>query len=151
MVKIMDWAPSVRAFPTISNFDRAPVLNPHLCADALILRFRFTERYPDALPDFDVCLLSESTEDEDVEDQEDNDSNDDDDGATAALAQRVRDQLKPELDALAQESLGMAMVFTLAGHCQEWLDNEWAQEQARAEAADEERKLAQEEVSHIHL
>lgn len=56
------------------------------------------------------------------------------------------DQLKAELDTLASESLGMAMIFTLASHSQEWLDKEAETYRERLKIMEEERIQKQEEV-----
>ncbi|KAI3624631.1 Protein gir2 [Malassezia furfur] len=120
----------------------------------LSLEVRYTPDYPDAVPEMAVRVIEDANEalgaapsEEDAEASTDAD-------ASAPLVSDARagvQQLRAELDQVAEDSLGMPMVFTLASHLREslttYLQNEAkaaeerASRQRDAEIAAEEEKF----------
>ncbi|GLH10861.1 RWD domain-containing protein 1 [Gryllus bimaculatus] len=82
--------------PIKSEDYEAESANGHSCK----LKFSYTENYPDEVPEVEVI---------DAENLEDDDA----------------DSLKQHIMEVAQENLGIVMIFTLVSSAQEWLNNKW--------------------------
>ncbi|PWZ00518.1 RWD-domain-containing protein [Testicularia cyperi] len=96
----------------------------------LSLHINYTPEYPDAPPGMSIEVVRDSKgvlgpivgADDDDEDEDEDDADSKKRKENAANAGRARlDELHQGLEEIAQDSLGMAMVFTLASHLRESL------------------------------
>lgn len=88
----------------------------------LSLHIKYTSDYPDAPPDMSIYVVKDT---KGVLGPPLTNEDDDEEGAKEATQQSINQasvqELQKELDEVAQESVGLAMVFTLASHLRESL------------------------------